>query len=136
MSLLGKWHNELGSTLNIEKEENGVLEGVYETAVSSGGCAQGSFPLHGTTDVDSGGQTFGFSVTWKNEKSSCQSTTAWAGHYREDLERLIAFWLLATKTDPKDEWGSTLVGEDVFTRETVSAERQEEVAQHKRPAHP
>lgn len=136
MSLEGKWYNELGSTLEIKADDDGRLSGTYETAVSSAGCAHGVFDLLGTTDVDAGGDTFGFSVTWKNKQSSCNSTTAWSGHYLQGQEILKAFWLLSVKTDPGDEWGSTLVGEDVFTRQALSAERQAEIAARKRHPHP
>jgi Avidin family len=137
MGLEGTWYSELGSMLDIAQISDGTLVGTYETAVSNG-CAQGKFALIGRTDVESGGDTVGFAVTWKNDQSSCNSTTSWAGQYQivDGQEYLTAFWLLARESDAEEQWASTLVGEDVFTRQTVNAERQGEVAAYKRRPHP
>lgn len=138
MGLEGTWYNELGSTLVIKQINGGTLTGTYETAVSSKGCAKGVFAVTGRTDVDKGGMTLGFAVTWLNGQSTCNSTTAWAGQYRGPIgqESLTAMWLLVMKTDVEHEWASTLVGEDVFTRQALSPERQAEVAARKRHSHP
>jgi hypothetical protein len=138
MGLLGTWHNELGSTLVITEVQGDTIVGTYETAVSGSGCAKGIFPVIGRTDVDAGGTTLGFTITWRNDKSSCNSTTSWAGQYQviDDQEVLIALWLLAMKTNVEEDWASTLVGEDMFFREPASPERQAEVATRKRHSHP
>jgi hypothetical protein len=137
MGLEGKWHNELGSTLIIKEVTDGTLFGTYETAVSEG-CATGQFAVVGRTDVESGGDTVGFAVTWLNDQSKCNSTTTWAGQYLtvNGQESLTALWLLVTKTEPDEQWASTLVGEDVFTRETATPEQQKEAAARKRHPHP
>jgi hypothetical protein len=138
VGLEGTWYNELGSTLVIDPISDGSVVGSYETAVSSSGCATGSYPVAGRTDTDSGGQTVGFSVTWLNAQSSCNSTTSWAGQYQvvDGAEQLTALWLLAMKTDPSDDWASTLVGEDLFTREQPSAEQVAQASARKRHPHP
>jgi hypothetical protein len=137
MGLQGTWYNELGSTLEIKEVSKGTLAGSYETAVSEGPVT-GQFEVVGRTDVDRGGETVGFAVTWVNDQSNSNSTTTWAGHYLNSGgdEHLTAFWLLVMRTDPGDEWASTLVGEDVFRRKTLSPERQAEVGTLKRHAHP
>jgi hypothetical protein len=138
MTLLGTWYNELGSTLEINQAQGDTISGLYETAVSSSGCAKGVFSVMGRTDVDAGGSTFGFAVTWLNDKSSCKSTTTWAGQYQtiDGQEVLVTLWLLVMRTSPDEDWASTLVGEDVFRRERLSPEQQAEVAARKRHPHP
>jgi hypothetical protein len=135
MPLLGTWYNELGSTLVINEVANGVLSGQYSTAVSSGGCAQGDYEVQGTTD----GQTVGMAVTWANAQAPpCNSTTTWAGQY-EDVggqEILTAMWLLVMNTTPEDNWSSTLVGQDVFTRSAPAEGTLAQASVAKRHAHP
>lgn len=137
MGLEGTWYNELGSTLVIKQVADGTLVGTYETAVSDG-CAKGEFALTGRTDVASDGDTVGFAVTWLNDQSNCNSTTTWAGQYWSigGQESITTVWLLVMRTSPEDQWASTLVGEDIFTREPLSAERKAEVATRKRHPHP
>ena len=137
MGLEGMWYSQLGSILDITQISDGTLVGTYETAVSDG-CAQGEFALTGRTDVESGGDTVGFAVTWLNDQSSCNATTSWAGQYQnvDGQESLTALWLLAMESPADEQWASTLVGEDVFTRQTVSADRKTEVAAYKRNPHP
>jgi Avidin family len=139
MGLEGTWYNELGSTLVVEQITDGTIVGSYQTAVSSTGCAQGAYPLLGKSDIDSGGQTVGFSVTWLNPVPPlCNSTTSWAGQYQlvDGVERFSAIWILVKKTDPEDEWADTLVGEDLFTREPPEAEHMAAGGARRRPAHP
>jgi avidin family protein len=138
MGLEGTWYNELGSTLFIENVSGGMLGGIYETAASAGGCATGTFTVVGATDTDSGGQTVGFSVAWKNGQSSCNSTTSWAGQYQTlgGSEHFSALWLLAMATSESDDWASTLVGEDVFTRQAPAEEHVTAALRRKRHPHP
>ncbi len=138
MGLAGTWYNELGSTLVIQEVSGGMLAGTYETAVSSGGCASGSYAVQGTTDTDSGGQSVGLTVTWVNAQSRCNSTTTWAGQYQEinGNEVLAAMWLLVMDTAPEADWASTLVGHDVFTRAAPAADAVAQAAAAKRHPHP
>ena len=125
MSLEGTWYNELGSTMQIEPlAGDGSLSGSYETAVSSSGCAQGAFSLAGRTDVDRGGQTVGFSVCWLNQGSECNSSTSWSGQYQtvNGEEQITALWLLTQATPPASDWASTLVGQDLFTRQPPTSD--------------
>jgi hypothetical protein len=139
MGLEGSWYNELGSTLTLEVGSDGSLLGSYKTGVSDGGCAKGEYPVAGRTDVPFEGSTFGFSVTWRNQESGCESTTTWVGHYRPggdvQEESLSTFWLLAETAGTGEEWESLLLGKDVFTRQTVSLEVGESKARQRAP-HP
>ncbi|MCL1466593.1 avidin/streptavidin family protein [Argonema galeatum] len=109
--LLGTWLNELGSKLSIESvSEDGNVKGFYETAVSSAGCAKGKFPLVGRTNLPS----IGFVVSWTNSESRCSSVTAWSGQLQGD--QLVTTWLLTSQTVPSNNWRSTYVNKDTFTR--------------------
>jgi hypothetical protein len=118
MNLLGNWYNELGSTMTINDVTGGQIAGSYTTAVSSTGCAQGSFNLLGVTDTDSGGEGVAFSVCWLNTTSQCASVTAWSGQAQtiNGQDQIIAFWLLTVESAPAADWYATHVGQDVFTR--------------------
>lgn len=121
MGLSGKWYNELESKLDLDQGPDGLLSGTYETRVSSDGCAKGKYLVAGRTDVPFNGETVGFAVTWRNDESDCESTTAWVGHYRPGGEgageSLTTFWLLAEKAESGEDWESIKLGKDVFTRQ-------------------
>jgi hypothetical protein len=142
MALDGIWYNELNSRMELTVKE-GLVQGTYETAVSGKGCAKGKFQLAGRADTARDGVlNVGFVVSWENDQSNCESVTAWSGEYRttriggEDVEILKTTWLLTLETNETDDWKSTLVGQDVFTRR-VPAERELRVAQAmKRRSHP
>lgn len=116
MGIQGTWINEFGSTLTIGPVQgDGSFALTYQTAVSSGQCAQGSFA--GTGYFSSGGSALGFSVLWQNDQSNCQSVTTWCGVYLVNpVEQILAPWLL-TSVNPEDPWASTAVGEDTFQRQ-------------------
>ncbi|HEY9799509.1 MAG TPA: avidin/streptavidin family protein [Leptolyngbyaceae cyanobacterium] len=111
-TLVGTWSNELGSKLTINNEENGQISGYYETSVSQGGCAKGKFPLVGRTNLP----LVGFVVSWTNESSKCNSVTTWSGQLQKD--KLVTTWLLTLGTVPKNNWQSTYVNKDIFTKES------------------
>ena len=125
MNLLGPWFNELGSTMVIDQVQNGTISGNYATAVSSTGCAQGSFSLVGTTDTDSGGEGIAFSVCWRNETSQCASVTAWSGQAQtiDGEDQILAFWLLTVESAAEQDWYATHVGQDLFTRSEPTKEQ-------------
>ena len=78
MNIQGTWYNELGSTLFLEPISEAQFRGLYTTGVSATACAHGAFEIMGSTDTDSGGDTVGFTVVWKNNQSNCRSVTAWS----------------------------------------------------------
>lgn len=116
-SLQGIWYNQLGSTLTINAVQQGELTGIYETAVSTSGCAKGAFPLVGRTNTNGYRQSVGFVVSWTNAQSNCNSVTAWSGQLQNvnGEAQLVTTWLLTVGTDPTNNWQSTYVNKDTFT---------------------
>ncbi|PIK34989.1 putative fibropellin-3 isoform X2 [Apostichopus japonicus] len=113
----GKWYNELGSEVELTVDTEGIITGDYYTAVESEPGAKGSQPAHVIGHVSHNGahDTFGFNVLWKNGAS----TTSWAGEYKDCNEEPVLFttWLLTSETDScLDNWMSTRIGKDCFTR--------------------
>ena len=129
MSIAGTWYNELGSVMNLEVNGS-VLTGTYQTAV---GDAEGIYNLTGGVDTSplAGKQAVGFVVAWVNQYGSSNSATAWSGQYQtmEGIEEIQTQWLLTQETSPEDDWLSTLVNHDVFTR---TAPTPEQVARRKK----
>ncbi|MFY9622691.1 MAG: avidin/streptavidin family protein [Pyrinomonadaceae bacterium] len=138
MDLTGTWFNELGSTMVIDQVANGVISGSYTTAVSSTGCAQGSFTLVGSTDTDSGGEGVAFSVCWVNSASQCASVTAWSGQAQttNGEDQILAFWLLTVESPAAQDWYATHVGQDVFTRAQPNDEQIASKSRMLRRSHP
>jgi len=138
--LQGNWYNELGSELVIGPPDpvTGAVVGTYQTGVSTGGCAKGVFALAGRSDILFGGQTVGWTVSWFNGPSNCGSTSSWAGNYQDNdgNQTITAFWLLAAHIEPGQGWASTLIGEDVFTRQAPTQEQIASALRRKRHAHP
>ncbi len=119
--LLGKWHNELGSCMNIIEARDGMLSGKYETAV---GNAENEYVLTGRYDTK--GDSLGWIVTYNNYTGSSYSTAGWSGQYQLDpctnKPRILTTWLLTRQTNPDNDWNSTNIGADVFQREPPSDE--------------
>ena len=138
MNLEGTWHTELGSTLVIERVEDGRLSGTYVTALSATGSAQGNFEVVVSTDADSGGEAGAFSVCWKNDLSDRHSATAWVGQAQriDGRDQITAMWLLTVETAPGEDWYATHVGHDVFTREKPTEEEITRKARMKQSPHP
>jgi hypothetical protein len=117
MSFSGTWYNELGSKMSLAGS-GGSLSGTYVTAV---GTASGTYTLQGryNTQPSSGGQAMGWTVAWQNAFGNSHSATAWSGQYQTvgGQEEIVTLWLLVSETYPQDDWGSTKVGQDVFTRQ-------------------
>jgi hypothetical protein len=131
----GTWHNQLGSSMTLEVKGN-ELHGIYETAV---GNAKGKYSLYGArvSDPSSPGEALAFVVAWLNDEAGIsQSVTAWSGQWQEvDGEEFIdTTWLLTREADRPEEWESTLVGKDVFTRSgNPPAQIQRLLSQGQRP---
>lgn len=121
MPLEGIWYNELGSKMVLSVNGTSIT-GTYQTKV---GDAFGLYPLVGGTDTAPipSGQAVGLVVTWANEQhGSSHSVTSWSGQYQvlDSEEMITAFWLLTIEADPDQDWKSTLVGKDLFTRHEPS----------------
>ncbi|XP_072345493.1 avidin-like isoform X2 [Scyliorhinus torazame] len=112
MSLAGCWTNELGSIMWIKVSDSGVIDGTYNSSVSTVRKAADGVVIGYQQSVTNA--TFGFVVKW-----AIGSVTVWAGQYYNDgaKEQLKTMWLLRkNRQDPKDNWEATLAGMDVFTR--------------------
>ena len=116
--LIGKWYNELGSCMNITYAKEGMLKGLYNTKV---GNAENDYPLTSRYDYLEDRRSLGWTVTWVNGiHDTSKSTTCWCGQYQCNPDtkepQILTTWLLTTQTTPVDDWNSTNVGQDVFTR--------------------
>ncbi len=135
--LEGIWYNELGSEMNLQVDGMQVT-GTYQTAV---GNAQGIYQLYGLTDSDPAiptNQAVGFVVVWENEYGSSYSVTAWSGQWQMigSEESITTMWLLTSESDPSQDWKSTIVGKDVFTRNQPPQHQIEKNARQSAWSHP
>ena len=123
MTLAGKWYNELGSMMTL-KVKNGQLSGTYHTAVGKT-KKSGSYALIGRYDAKAKKKNcaLGFVVSWQNTVQAIGSVTAWSGQYqvRKRQETILTTWLLTDETKSANNWKSTLVGSDTFTRNPPSS---------------
>lgn len=115
-AISGSWYNELASQLLLEADGSGRLSGSLRSGVGEG---PDHYPLTGfySPAPDGRGATLAFVVHWSN----LHSLTAWAGHFHRDAEIMTATWLL---TGASDEWRSTNVGYDRFSRTPIANERK------------
>jgi hypothetical protein len=134
----GTWHNELGSTMLIDRVRDGGFTGTYTTAVSPTGSTRESFKLMGRTDADSGGEAAAFVVCWQNDVSSRHSATAWTGQAQtiRGKDQITAMWLLTVETSPEQDWYATHVGHDIFARVKPTEEEIKQRARMKQSSHP
>jgi Avidin family len=116
MTLAGVWYNELHSTMTIEIKGN-LITGTYQTAV---GDASGLYQLTGSFDANptSSSQSVGWVVTWNNDIENSNCVTSWCGKLQviNGKETITAMWLLSEESEVDDNWRSTVIGKDVFTR--------------------
>ena len=143
MPLDGVWYNELGSQMQLNVAADGTITGSYKTAVSESSCTQGSYTIAGRTKPAGGDvANVGWVVSWENDQSSCDSVTAWSGEFQmigngaAQYETIKTTWLLTLETDQKDQWKSTLVGQDIFTRDAPRADQLKVARATKRYSHP
>ena len=134
----GKWYNELGSCMNLITTLDGTLTGTYESAV---GNAEYSYVLAGRYDTLTDRRSLGWTVTWVNERHfSSKSTTCWSGQYQIQPQtqepQILTTWLLTVQTTPEEDWNSTNVGFDVFTRISPTSEQSTKAKQKARISHP
>jgi hypothetical protein len=136
MGLEGVWYNELGSQMTLSVD-GAVITGTYMTAV---GDAQGQYPLYGAANSNpsSFGQAVGWVVAWVNDSGDADSVTAWSGQYQQidGGDTLTAMWLLTSETPAAEDWASTQVGQDVFTRQLPAPEAIARRLKVGHPSHP
>jgi hypothetical protein len=77
-------------------------------------------------------------VAWVNENGSSHSVTAWSGQLQliEGQEVLTTIWLLTHETEPDQDWKSTLIGTDIFTRRSPTEGEIEKAAKQTTWSHP
>lgn len=122
MNISGTWYNELGSKMVLQVMGKRI-SGTYHTKV---GDASGDYELVGQMDTDNDESTaIGWVVIWNNQYGSSDSVTAWSGQVQEfnGVESIVTTWLLTAETDEGDDWHSTLIGKDIFTRLEPSQEK-------------
>ncbi|MER5766372.1 avidin/streptavidin family protein [Streptomyces sp. NPDC001985] len=122
--LAGVWHNQLGSVMKLRVTADGTLRGTYESAV---GNAESTYVLTGRVDTapagGAEGTTLGWTVSWRNGYRNAHSNTTWSGQFFQDGDdRINTQWLLTRDTTPANEWESTWIGHDEFSRGLPSAE--------------
>ncbi|XP_072270060.1 avidin-like [Pyxicephalus adspersus] len=106
-SLAGKWKNDLGSDMTIDKVfKNGTFEGTYLTAVNSKNETIVESPLVGTqqlTDLP----VFGFTVQWQFS-NSITVFTGQCFHNVSGKPFLHTAWLLRSETSNfENNWSQT-----------------------------
>jgi hypothetical protein len=118
----GSWHNQLGSRLYLVVDESGTLTGNYRSG--TGPLAGNDYPLNGSCDPRPAAfpLALGFVVDWRE----VHGVTAWVGHYFPEEDLIRTTWIMATETNPQDDWKSTVIGHDVFQRDW-SRERSAEL---------
>jgi hypothetical protein len=134
MDISGDWYNELGSKMTLIIN-GAIITGAYQTAV---GDASGIYDLTGRVSVPSDtNYTLGFVVTWQNKVRSTDAVTSWAGEAREigGEQFILTTWLLSIETAPADDWKSTLVGKDTFTRYAPNPATIEKLKAVRGPSH-
>ncbi|XP_072216173.1 avidin-related protein 4/5-like [Excalfactoria chinensis] len=115
--LTGKWINDLGSSMTIERVNyNGEFIGTYLTAVADKPEHITKSPLVGFQNMTVCQPTFGFTVEW----NFIESTSVFTGQCFMDWngnEVLRTMWLLRSHADKiGDDWNATRVGYNIFTR--------------------
>ena len=102
-------------TITKVDELQGNFTGVYCSAV---GQAEKEYALCGR--FDTGGQTLGWVVSYNNQYMNAHSTCGWSGQIQidPDIREPVIFttWLLTTQSTPQNDWNSTNVGSDTFTK--------------------
>ena len=136
--LEGTWYNELNSCLTILSALDGQLTGTYESEV---GNADATYVMSGRYDSSANGRTLGWTVSWYNSTNgSSESTTTWSGQYQVDTETLVpqilTSWLLTVQTTQNDNWNSTNLGFDTFTKTQPSPQVILKAKQCGRCSHP
>jgi hypothetical protein len=125
VKLHGVWWNELGSkmVIRVDPQDPKTFRGFYHTNV--GNAQEKKYPLLGQCDVRGlKSKMVAFVVAWNADPppdggdSPGPSVTAWSGQLQriKGREIIVTTWVLSRLTTPADDWESTLVGMDYFTR--------------------
>jgi avidin family protein len=135
MDIRGQWFNELTSRMVIDVHGN-TITGKYHTGV---GEAEGEYELVGwiSTPNDNNG-TIAFVVAWQNGIQDTDAVTAWSGEGRDidGTQYITATWLITKETLPNDDWRSTIIGKDYFTRTPQDGKDFKRLSLFRQPSHP
>ena len=138
MDRSGTWCNQRHSTLTIDDDGKGGLTGTI--VCTSGEFARFEFPVVGSYDLAPrlSSTAVAFVTNWASSDANGHSVTAWSGQYDADTDTIVATWMLTAETgvDPTDEWHSTLVGQDCFSREDRPSSRPTDAASRHASSHP
>ena len=134
----GDWYSELGSSMNLKTKSDGTLTGTYDSTV---GDAKSRYPLAGRYDTLTDRRSLGWTVTWVNEiHHTSMSTTCWSAQYQIKPEnqqpQILATWILTVQTTPGEDWNSTNLGFDVFTKNPPTLVQSTKAKQQGRISHP
>lgn len=110
--LEGVWVNQHGSEVTLAPDSTGQIRGEY--SAGAGALAGRVHPVVGTYQHDPTARTvpLAFFVTW----TEAHCVTTWCGHLIPGEDRIEATWLMATESESRDEWRSTIIGHDLFRR--------------------
>lgn len=107
----GIWKNELKSTLELAVDQDGVVKGQFQSAVSDNGGPTDWFDVHGVAS----GDLIAFTVNW-----GCE-ITSWIGHGVHDEKagpEILTLWQLVKNVpdidDPETQWKTIMSGADNF----------------------
>jgi hypothetical protein len=112
VDLVGRWINELGSTLVVEEVSGGRAIGRYLSRVS-----EGREPAEGQLNGHIAGDSIGFVASWAPRYPAI---TTWTGKVLatpDGTPFLYCLWTLSRGLrDPAEWWESHLTGADMFRR--------------------
>lgn len=114
ISIAGRWHNQLGSTLELVVGADDAVTGTFHAAV---GTAHPERPYHVA------GYALGNAVAFCVDFRPHGSVATWTGHHVHDVrgDRLVTLWHLAQPVDePRgatDLWRGLVAGADEFVRD-------------------
>lgn len=112
-SISGRWHNQLGSTLELAVGTDDAVTGTFRAAVGT---------AHPERAYHVAGYALGNALAFCVDFRPHGSVATWTGHHVDDTrgERLVTLWHLAQPVDaPRggtDLWRGVVAGADEFHR--------------------
>jgi hypothetical protein len=112
-SIVGRWRNQLGSTLELQVGPDDAVTGTFRAAVGT---------VHAERDYHVSGYALGNAVAFCVDFRPHGSVATWTGHHVEDGrgERLVTLWHLAQPVDEPhggtELWRGVVAGADEFQR--------------------
>ena len=122
--LIGWWHNEIGSEMQIASYSSATHEITGQYKTKSGSTPTAFYPLKGTVN----GDVISFVVNWGDPQTAggevYDSITAWVGQFvkwptETDPQVLRTFWILQSNSPDEETpgtiWDDVRLGSDVFS---------------------